>query len=146
MTIILGYCIIMTIINIYSKQKQIQIVLRKVLRVSIIIISIIQQKKLYFLIKNILGKCSINFKSQPNSIIKIYIFQILININKYQFIVIVNSGTIKNLILLSLANPKKFSIQKKKDIYNLMVIDKYLLLSKNRKIGEEIKSLPVFTL
>ena len=47
--------------------------------------------------------------------------------------VIVDFGIKQNLILLFLANKKIFSIQKKKkNCYNLIIIDRNLLLSKNR--------------
>ena len=46
-------------------------------------------------------------------------------------------------MLLSLPNKKGISIWKKKDIYNLIVINKNLLLSKNKKINKKIKQILV---
>ena len=57
-----------------------------------------------------------------------------ININNYQFKAIVNLAITRIFIIPSLANRKEFSIWKKKATYNLIVINKNLLLSKNRKI------------
>ena len=62
------------------------------------------------------------------------IFYILININKDWLRTIVDFEEIENFILLSLVNKKEFSIQAKKNIYNLIVINKNLLLSKNREV------------
>lgn len=44
-------------------------------------------------------------------------------------------------MLLFLTNKKKFFIQKKKNTYNLIVINKNILPSKNRIINKEMKQL-----
>lgn len=50
-----------------------------------------------------------------------------------------------NFILPSLTNKKKFFIWVKEDIYTLIVIDKVLLPSQNKRIDEEIELLLVTT-
>ena len=57
----------------------------------------------------------------------------------------VNSGIIENVISVFLFNNKKFSILKKKNIYNLIVIDRNMLLTKNKKLNKERKLLLVIT-
>ena len=56
-----------------------------------------------------------------------------------------NSSMIENFMLLSLAKQKKFLIQINEDTYNLMLIDKNLLLKKNKKVDKEIKLILVAT-
>ena len=51
----------------------------------------------------------------------------------------------KNLVLPFLVNKKKFFIWKKGDTYNLRVIDKNLLLSKNGKLDKKTELLLVAT-
>ena len=67
----------------------------------------------------------------------------LININKYRFIIIINSDIKEIFILLSLVNRKKFSIYKIKNIYNLILIYGNSLISKNKRINKEIDILLV---
>ena len=67
----------------------------------------------------------------------------LININRYKVIVIVDFSITKNFILLFLASRKKFSIYIKKYVYILIFINKNLLLNKNERIEKKIKLLLV---
>ena len=46
---------------------------------------------------------------------------------------------------VSLANRKKFFIRIKKSIYNLIIINKDLLLNKNKRINKEIELLLIVT-
>lgn len=69
----------------------------------------------------------------------------LININNYQIIVIVNLSVIKNFILTFLANEREFFIWIKKDAYDLKVINRNLLLIKNKKMNQITKLLLVET-
>ena len=57
----------------------------------------------------------------------------------------VNSGIIENVISVFLFNNEKFSILKKKNIYNLIVIDRNMLPTKNKKLNKERKLLLVIT-
>ena len=63
----------------------------------------------------------------------------LININRYQLIVIVELSITENFILIFLANKKRFSIYKKEDTYDLIIIDKNPLLSIKEKVNKKTK-------
>ena len=51
----------------------------------------------------------------------------------------------KNFRLLSLIHKKKFSIKRKKDAYELIVINKNLLLDKNRRVDKKTDLLLIIT-
>lgn len=61
----------------------------------------------------------------------------LININRYWLMVIVNFGIIRNFISLSSIYRKVFSIWSKKNVYTVIVIDKNFLLSKNKRVDKK---------
>ena len=52
--------------------------------------------------------------------------------------VINNLGVTGNFILKYLAKSKKFPRIKKKDLYDLFILDKSILLSKDRRMEKEI--------
>ena len=48
-------------------------------------------------------------------------------------------------MFLSIINKKRFSIRIKKNVYNLIVINKNLILSKNKKVNKKIELLLIVT-
>ena len=57
----------------------------------------------------------------------------------------IDFGIIENFILPSLFIKKEFSIWKKVDAYKLIIIDRNLLLSKNKKVNKKTKQILVRT-
>jgi len=87
------------------------------------------------LIENISKKCNILVQQQQlNLTAYIQYFIILIKINSCRLIAIVDFDTTNNFIIRALVNKKKYSIQKKSDVYNLIIVDRNLLFNKNRKV------------
>ncbi len=52
-----------------------------------------------------------------------------------------NFNTINNFIVKALVKRKEYFIRKKLNAYNLIIIDKNLLLAKNKKVNKETKLL-----
>jgi hypothetical protein len=48
-----------------------------------------------------------------------------------------------NFITRALVKKKSYSIQKKPDAYNLIIVDKNSLFDKNEKVNKETKSLSI---
>ncbi len=87
------------------------------------------------MIENISKKCNILVQQQQlNLTAYIQYFIILIKINSCRLIAIVDFDTTNNFIIRALVNKKKYSIQKKSDVYNLIIVDRNLLFNKNRKV------------
>ena len=59
------------------------------------------------------------------------------NNTRWKVKIIINLGVTKNFILEKLAKRKGFLRVKKKDFYNLAIVDRSLLLSRDRKVIEE---------
>ena len=57
----------------------------------------------------------------------------------------IDLSKIVNFILLFLVNKKRFHIWKKKNIYNIIVIHKNLLINKIRKVDKKVKLLFIIT-
>jgi len=55
----------------------------------------------------------------------------------------INFNTINNFIIRALVKRKKYFIRKKFNAYNLMIVDKNLLLARNEKVNKETKLLSI---
>ncbi len=94
------------------------------------------------MIKSILEKCNILVQQQQlNLIVYIQYFIISIKINNCRLIAIINFNATNNFIIKTLVKREEYSTQKKSNIYNLIIVDKNLLLDKNKKVDKETKLL-----
>ncbi len=82
-------------------------------------------------------------QQQLNLIAYARCFTTLIKINNCRFIAIIDSSTIDNFMVKTLVKREKYSTQKKSNAYNLIIVDKNLLLDKNRKVNKETKLLSI---
>ena len=55
----------------------------------------------------------------------------------------INSSAINNFIIKALIERKDYFIRKKSNAYNLVIVDKNLLLAKNKKVNKETKILSI---
>ncbi len=55
----------------------------------------------------------------------------------------INSNAIDNFMTRALVKRKEYSIRKKSNAYNLIVVDKNSLLDKNEKVNKETKLLSI---
>jgi len=55
----------------------------------------------------------------------------------------INSNAIDNFIIRALVKRKEYSIRKKSNAYNLVIVDKNLLLNENKRINKETKLLSI---
>jgi len=96
------------------------------------------------LIKDISKKCNILVQQQQlNLTAYARYFITSVKINSYQLIAIIDSDTTSNFIVKILVKREKYSTQKKLDIYNLVIVDRNLLLDKNKKVNKETKLLSI---
>ena len=58
-------------------------------------------------------------------------------------IAIVDFDAIDNFIIRALVDKKKYSIQEKSNIYNLIVVDKNLLFDRNKRVDKKTKLLSI---
>lgn len=68
------------------------------------------------------------------------------NINEDQLIILIDLGTTKNLISLSLVNKEQFVIYINQNIHNLIVINENQLSNQNKREDEKTKLLLVIFL
>ena len=90
--------------------------------------------------KNSLKKCNITTKTlqQLNSTNYARIFCTFIQLESHRFTTMINFDAIENFVSSSFVNKKGLSTQKKKNTYNLMIINKNSLKSNDEMIIEEI--------
>lgn len=69
----------------------------------------------------------------------INILKILINVNQFQCTTIVHFCILKNIELQFLIDKKRISNQKKKYVYNTIIVNKMMLTSKNGRLDKKIK-------
>jgi len=55
----------------------------------------------------------------------------------------IDFGAIDNFIIRALVERKEYSIRKKLDAYNLMIVDGNPLIAKNERVNKETKSLSI---
>ncbi len=55
----------------------------------------------------------------------------------------INSSAIDNFMTKALVKRKEYSIRKKLDAYNLVIVDKNSLLDKNERVNRETKLLSI---
>jgi len=55
----------------------------------------------------------------------------------------IDSDATDNFIIRALVKKKSYSTQKKPDVYNLVIVDKNLLLNKNERVNRETKLLSI---
>ncbi len=66
-----------------------------------------------------------------------------VKINSRRLIAIIDSGATSNFIVRAFVERKEYSTQKKLDTYNLVIVDRNLLLDKNKKINKKTKLLSI---
>jgi predicted aspartyl protease len=66
-----------------------------------------------------------------------------VKINGRRFIAMIDSGAIGNFMARALVEKEGYSIQKKPDAYNLVIVDENSLLDENEKVDKETKPLPI---
>ncbi len=82
-------------------------------------------------------------QQQLNLIVHARYFITPVKINSYRLTAIVDSDTTDNFMARALVNRKKYSIQEKSDVYNLIIVDRNLLSDGNRRVDEKTKLLPI---
>jgi hypothetical protein len=55
----------------------------------------------------------------------------------------INSSAIDNFITRAFVKREEYSIRKKLNAYNLIIVDKNLLLDENERVNKETKSLSI---
>ncbi len=70
-------------------------------------------------------------------------FIILIKIHDCRFITIIDSSATSNFIIKAFIERKEYFTQKKLNAYNLIIVDKNLLLARNKKVNRETKLLSI---
>ncbi len=55
----------------------------------------------------------------------------------------IDFNAIDNFIVKALIKRKEYSIRKKSNAYNLVIVDENLLLARNEKVNKETKSLSI---
>jgi len=55
----------------------------------------------------------------------------------------INSNAIDNFMIKALVKRKEYLIRKKFNVYNLVIVDRNLLLDKNEKVNKETKLLSI---
>ena len=75
-------------------------------------------------------------KQQINSVNYAHIFQMLINIDEYNIIIIINSDATEIFILKRLINSKESAIQKN-NLYNLIIVNENSLFNENKRMIKE---------
>ena len=96
------------------------------------------KKSSNFLIKNISKKCNMLAQQQQlNLIAHVRCFITSIKINDRRFIAMVDFDTIDNFMIKALVERKEYSIRKKPNAYNLIIVDENPLFDKNEKVNKE---------
>ncbi len=80
-------------------------------------------------------------QQQLNLIAYVQCFITLIKINNRQLIAIIDFDTIDNFIIKAFVKREEYSIEKKLEVYNLIIVDKNLLFDKNKKVNKKTKLL-----
>ena len=102
------------------------------------------RKRLNSLIESISKKCNtIIQKQQLNSASYTCTFKMSININEHKITVMIDSDTTEIFMFKKMTDSKEFTIQKKNDSYDLIVVDENSLFNENERVIEETKSLSV---
>ncbi len=65
------------------------------------------------------------------------------DINDRWLTTMINFDAINNFMTKALVERKEYSTQKKLDAYNLIIVDKNLLLARNERMSKETKSLSI---
>ena len=99
-----------------------------------------QKKKENTLMKNSLQKCNnmTRILQQLNSTSYARIFCTLIRFEFHRLTTMINFDATRNFVSSSLVNRKNLFTQKKKDVYNLMIINENSLKNNDEMIIEEI--------
>ena len=105
--------------------------------------SLIKQEKKNTLMKSSLKECNNTTRvlQQLNSTNYARIFCTLIRFEFHRFTTMINFDATKNFVSLSFVNRKNLFIQKKKNAYNLMIINENSLKDNDEMIIKEIMSL-----
>jgi hypothetical protein len=82
-------------------------------------------------------------QQQLNSTTHARCFITSIKINGRRLIAMVDSGAIDNFMAKALVERKEYSIRKKPDAYNLMIVDENPLPDENERVDRETKSLSI---
>ena len=82
-------------------------------------------------------------KQQINSANYTSTFNTSIRIDEQQLIAMMNTDATENFMSQSLTRDKEFTTRRKKDFYDLIVIDENSLFNENERVNEETISLSI---
>jgi hypothetical protein len=82
-------------------------------------------------------------QQQLNSIAHVRCFITSIKVNDRRLIVMVNSSATSNFMTRALVKRKKYSIRKKLNAYNLVIVDGNPLIVENERVNKETKLLSI---
>jgi hypothetical protein len=82
-------------------------------------------------------------QQQLNSIAHARCFITPIKVNDRRLIAMIDFGTTNNFMTRALVKREEYSIRKKLDAYNLVIVDKNSLLARNERVDKETKSLSI---
>ncbi len=100
------------------------------------------RKSSNFLVKSILEKCNMLAQQQQlNLIAHAQCFITLIKINDRRLIAMIDFDATNNFMIKAFVKREKYSIQKKLDAYNLVIVDRNSLFDENEKVNKETKLL-----
>ncbi len=80
-------------------------------------------------------------QQQLNLTTHIRCFITLVKVNERQFIAMIDFNATNNFMIKAFVKRKEYSIQKKSNAYNLIIVDENSLLDENEKVKKETKLL-----
>ncbi len=96
------------------------------------------------MIKGILEECNMLAQQQQlNSIAHARCFITPIKVNGRRLIAMVDFGAIDNFMIKALIEREEYSIRKKPNAYNLVIVDGNPLIARNERVNKETKSLSI---
>ena len=82
-------------------------------------------------------------QQQLNSIAHVRCFITLVKVNGRRLIAMIDFDAIDNFMTKALVERKEYSIRKKPNAYNLVIVDENPLLDENEKVNKETKLLSI---
>jgi len=82
-------------------------------------------------------------QQQLNSTAHARCFITSIKVNGRRLIAMIDFGTTNNFMTRALVKREEYSIRKKLDAYNLVIVDENSLLARNERVDKETKSLSI---
>ncbi len=82
-------------------------------------------------------------QQQLNLIAHVRCFITLVKINDCRLTTMINFDAIDNFIIKAIVKREEYSIRKKSNAYNLVIINKNLLFARNKRVNKETKLLSI---